>query len=71
MLGGNIRERLHIIGKTQTWLILKLGERGLKVQTSEFSYILSGVLTTPKAEKVLKICDEILTEYEVENDESS
>ena len=70
---GNIRERLHNVSKTQTWLILKLGERGLRVQTSEFSYILSGVLTTPKAKKVLKVCDEILTEYEneVENDGSS
>jgi hypothetical protein len=66
---GNIRERLHRIGKTQVWMILKLGERGLKVQTSEFSYILSGVLTSPKAEKVLKVCDEILKE--VENDVSS
>lgn len=61
---GNIRKRLHKIGKTQVWLILKLGERGLQVQTSEFSYILSGVLTTPKAEKVLRLCDEILKEVE-------
>ena len=57
-----VRERLRVLGKPQTWLILKLGEKGIKVQTSEFSYILSGVLTTPKAEKVLKMCDEILRE---------
>ena len=65
---NDVRERLHKINKTQVWLILKLKERGLQVQTSEFSYILSGVLTTPKAEKVLKACDEILKE--VESDES-
>lgn len=63
---NKIRERLRVLGKPQTWLILKLGERGMKVQTSEFSYILSGVLTTPKAEKVLRMCNEILSEYENE-----
>ena len=64
MLG--IRSRLHALGKTQIWLILRLRERNLVVQTSEFSYILSGVLTTPKAQRVLKACDEILSEYEKE-----
>lgn len=63
---NNIRERLRNIGKTQTWLILRLREQGLIVQTSEFSYILSGVLTTPKAKRVLQVCDEILVEYENE-----
>ena len=61
---GNIRLRLRKIGKTQVWMILRLMERGLRVQTSEFSYILSGVISTPKAEKVLKACDEILKEVE-------
>ena len=65
---NNIRKRLHSINKPQTWLILKLKERGVVVQTSEFSYILSEVLTTPKAKTVLKVCDEILKE--VENNES-
>ena len=69
MVMTDIRKRLHAVGKTQVWLILKLGERGIKVQTPEFSYILSGVLTTPKAEKVLRLCDEILKE--VEADETS
>lgn len=66
---NNVRERLHAIKKPQTWLILKLKERGLVVQTSEFSYILSEVLTTPKSKTVLKLCDEILKE--VESNESS
>ena len=63
---NNIRERLHALKKPQTWLILRLKERDMTVQTSEFSYILSGVMTTPKAKRVLQMCDEILTEYENE-----
>lgn len=63
---SNIRDRLHKIGKPQTWLILRLKERDVTVQTSEFSYILSGVLTTPKAKRVLLVCEEILDEYEKE-----
>ena len=61
-----IRERLRHLGKTQVWLILQLQERNLTVQTSEFSYILSGVISTPKAQRVLKACNEILSEYEKE-----
>ena len=63
---GNIRERLRKLGKPQTWLILRLKEQGMTVQTSEFSYILSGVMTTPKANRVLQLCDKILSEYENE-----
>lgn len=62
-----IRERLKALGKTQSWLILELRKRhDIKVQTPEFSQILSGILSTPKADKVLTLCDEILTEYEKE-----
>ena len=70
---NDIRERLHKIGKPQTWLILRLKERDITVQTSEFSYILSGVLTTPKSKRVLQMCNEILSEYEneVDNNESN
>jgi endonuclease III len=48
------------------WLILKLQEKGLTVQTSELSYVLSGVMVTPKAKRVLQACDEILKEFEGE-----
>lgn len=73
LLGGeqmNIRERLKALGKTQNWLIIEMKKRGVSVITSEFSNILSGVLTTPKATKVLALCDEILTicESEAKND---
>ena len=61
-----VRERLKALGKTQNWLILEMKKRNISVLTSEFSNILNGVLTTPKAQKVLVLCDEILTEYEKE-----
>ena len=62
----NIRERLKALGKTQNWLILEMKKHDVSVITSEFSNILNGVLTTPKAERVLNLCDKILTEYEKE-----
>ncbi len=61
-----VRERLKALGKTQNWLILEMKKRNISVLTSEFSNILNGVLTTPKAQKVLVLCDEILTEYETD-----
>lgn len=61
-----VRERLKALGKTQNWLILEMKKRNISVLTSEFSNILNGVLTTPKAQKVLLLCDEILTEYETD-----
>lgn len=61
-----VRERLKALGKTQNWLILEMKKRNISVLTSEFSNILNGVLTTPKAQKVLALCDEILTEYETD-----
>lgn len=59
-----IRERLQSCGKTQVWLIHKLAEKGVSVSPSDMSYILSGVLNTPKAQKVIELCGEILDETE-------
>lgn len=61
-----VRERLKALGKTQNWLIVEMKKRNVSVLTSEFSNILNGVLTTPKAQRVLTLCNEILTEYEKE-----
>lgn len=61
-----IRERLKKLGKTQNWLILQMKAQGVSVLTSEFSNILNGVMTTPKAKKVIALCDEILTKHESE-----
>ncbi len=65
-----IRERLQSRGKTQVWLIHKLAEKGVIVNPPEMSYILSGVLNTPKAQKVIDLCGEILDETEESDHES-
>lgn len=59
-----IRERMQRLGKTQVWLILELHQRGIVVQPPEMSSILRGVNTYPKAAKVLKACDDILSDLE-------
>ena len=48
----------------QVDLILELHKRGITVQPPEMSNILRGIYTTPKAKKVLKLCKEILDEYD-------
>lgn len=59
-----IRERMELLGIKQVDMILKLKERDIIVQPPEMSSILRGVCTYPKADKVLKACDEILSEVE-------
>lgn len=61
----NIVERLAKCGKTQTWLIKEIRERsGVNVYPAEMSRYLRGVVIGPKAERVIKISDEILSEIE-------
>lgn len=59
-----IRERMKKLGITQVDMILELRKRGIVVQPPEMSSILRGVNTYPKAEKVLAMCDTILSEKE-------
>ena len=59
-----IKDRLKKLGKTQVWLIFQLRERGIKIQPPLMSSIINGVYTYPQAQRVLKVCDEILTEAE-------
>ena len=59
-----IKERLKEQGKTQVWLIFELRKRGLEVQPPLLSSAISGAYTYPLARKILKTCDEILTEVE-------
>lgn len=56
----NIKERLKQQGKTQVWLIFQLQDEGITVQPQEMSSILSGVMTSPKAKRVLAKADDIL-----------
>lgn len=60
----NIKERLAALGKTQVWLILELQKYNINVYTSELSSILQGTLKSPKALRVLKLCEVILSEAE-------
>ena len=59
-----IKDRLKKLGKTQVWLIFQLRERGIEIQPPLMSSIINGVYTYPQAQRVLKACDEILTEVE-------
>lgn len=59
-----IKDRLKRLKKTQVWLIFELRKRGIEVQPPLLSSIINGVYTYPQAQRVLKVCDEILTEVE-------
>ena len=60
----NIKSRLDSLGKSQVWLLKKLRERGVTTQPPQLSNIINGIYTYPKAQLVGKVCDEILTEVE-------
>ena len=60
----NIKERLTRLGKSQVWLLRKLRERGVEIQPPQLSNIINGNYTYPKAQKVLVLCEEVLTEVE-------
>lgn len=59
-----IKERLKALGKTQVWLILELQNKGVKIQPPLMSSIINGVYTSPQAQRVLKMCDEVLRNAE-------
>ena len=61
---NQIQMRMEDLGVRQVDLILELKKRGIAVQPPEFSQMLRGIFTTPKAKKVLDECDKILDEYE-------
>lgn len=59
-----IQERMEKLGIKQVDLILELRKQGVIVQPPEMSVIVRGINTCSKAKKILKLCDEILSEYE-------
>lgn len=61
---NKIQERMNDLGVKQVDLVVELGKRGVVVQPPEMSIILRGVSTTPKAKKVLRECERILSERE-------
>lgn len=67
-MGNPITIRLAQLGKTQRWLLDELAKRGMRVSNTEMCQYKSG-LRTPKAIKVLRLVDEILTEYELKGEQ--
>lgn len=61
---NQILERMRNLNIKQVDMMVELRKRGITVQPPEISSILKGVLTTPKAMRVLKECENILNEYE-------
>lgn len=65
---SKILGRMEKLGLKQVDMILELRERGITVQPPEMSSILREINTYPKAKKVLKECERIVTEYESRTD---
>ena len=61
---NNIKERLTALGKSQIWLLRRLRDKGIEVQPPQLCNIINGNYTYPKAQKVLEICNDVLTEVE-------
>ena len=59
-----IKERLARLELRQVWLIKKIIATGERITDSELSKYLSGVIQSPKSERVLALCDEILAKEE-------
>lgn len=59
-----IKERLETLGKTQAWLVSELGKRGFEVPPPLLSSVINGVYTNSIAERILKVCDLVLTDVE-------
>lgn len=66
-----IQVKLLKLGKKQMDLIPVLKERGWKVHPSELSLFIKKRAATPKAESVLAMCDEIISEWETESKSKS
>lgn len=60
----NIKERLSQIGKSQVWLLQMLRARNVNTQPPQLSNIINGNYTYPKAQAILEICNDVLTEVE-------
>ncbi len=63
---SEVKERMARLGISQVDMILELQKRGLVVQPPMLSSVLRGVYTYPKANRILKECEDILDERERE-----
>lgn len=67
MSNYDTREKMFRLNVRQVQLIAELRKRkGIIVNPSQMSLILSGALVSAKAREVLDACDEILTDLEKE-----
>ena len=62
----DVLDRLTALNMTQVELLFELRRRGVNTQPSELSPVLRGVVTYPKAKKIYKECDKIVTDWETE-----
>ena len=63
----DIKLRLMKLNLTQVWLVQQLEKRyGVTVDPAHLSRFINGVSKTPKAQRVLSLCNEILKEKEAE-----
>jgi hypothetical protein len=60
----NLKDRLSDLGKSQVWLLKQLRDDGVSIQPPQLSNIINGVYTYPKANIVMKKCDEIISRVE-------
>lgn len=59
----NIKIKLLELGRRQTDLVVELRKRGYKIQPSELSSMLSGMLATQKTEEIKRVSEEIIEEW--------
>lgn len=64
----NIKMKLLELGKTQTELLCEIHKRGCPtLGASRLSRIISGIIVnTPQSEKVMSLCEDILSEWKAE-----
>lgn len=68
----DIKVRLVKLHLTQAWLISILYDMyGIKVSPSQLSSYISGQLKTPKAQRVLSLCNQILEVVEENEQEQA
>ena len=58
--------KLIELGKKQIDLVVELRKRNYKIQPGELSQMLTGLLTTPKAEIIKNAVTEIIADWETD-----
>ncbi len=64
----SIKIKLLELGKKQVDLIEELRNRGFTIQPPELSTYINQIMITPKSERVLRACDEIIEDWIAEQE---